>query len=124
MKSVSFGLNVKHAHRLTVNLVEVDLSATSPGASGVRPRSAGGDGDGSVDPNSSAANLRDLDGGGGEERGASVSQSGLAGGTGGGGEGATDDINAKRAFKAKFQEGISLFNKKPKKGRWFNRFNL
>ena len=29
-----------------------------------------------------------------------------------------DDLNAKRAYKAKFQEGIALFNKKPKKGEY------
>ena len=32
---------------------------------------------------------------------------------GGEGEG---DLGAKRAYKAKFQEGVALFNKKPKKG--------
>lgn len=27
-----------------------------------------------------------------------------------------DDLGAKRAYKLKFQEGLALFNKKPKKG--------
>eukprot|EP00198_Chlamydomonas_reinhardtii_P005607 XP_001694943.1 SEC7/BIG-like ARF-guanine nucleotide exchange factor [Chlamydomonas reinhardtii] len=40
-----------------------------------------------------------------------------AGATGGPGGGAgQDDLVAKRAYKLKFQQGIALFNKKPKKG--------
>lgn len=41
-----------------------------------------------------------------------------AGATGGPGGGAgQDDLVAKRAYKLKFQQGIALFNKKPKKGK-------
>lgn len=33
-----------------------------------------------------------------------------------------DDLGAKRAYKIKFQEGLALFNKKPKKGKCCHQF--
>lgn len=36
---------------------------------------------------------------------------------GGGGGGGSGDLGARRAYKARFQEGVALFNAKPNKGR-------
>ncbi len=122
--------------RLTVNFVEVDLSsptsvATTPApldATSVPLSSANGAADGpaaagTLTPTGGAAssslNLQQL----GEE---GASGAAAAAGGGGGLQGQAtlalagadvgDDINARRAYKLRFQEGVALFNKKPKKG--------
>lgn len=113
-------------HRLTVNLVEVDLSIegtvieakTTPskrppeltntdtdGPGPSPPAQQGEPGSGSNTLASSVSNLKDL-------------ADDLAGATGPVvGEGGGDDLTAKRAYKARFMEGIAVFNKKPKKGK-------
>ncbi|KAG2453172.1 hypothetical protein HYH02_002496 [Chlamydomonas schloesseri] len=50
-----------------------------------------------------------------EARAAAAAEGGAAAGATGG-PGGQDDLVAKRAYKLKFQQGIALFNKKPKKG--------
>lgn len=78
----------------------------------------------STTPDASSTNLAGLSGDGDVTPGALVSGSGPSfmlhsalGGAGGAGDAAKDsDLGAKRAYKARFQEGIALFNKKPKKG--------
>jgi hypothetical protein len=77
----------------------------------LRPRSARGS---STSLPGSAADGAGAGGSSGGDASAAAAASGgaAAGGGGGGGE----VLSRKRAFKEKWQEGVGLFNKKPKKG--------
>jgi hypothetical protein len=123
--------------RLTSGLVEVDLGMSmgdiagtsapqatgAEGASGTAEVSAGGAAEGSGGASSSAHHghqrtVSSLPGQQGQESGDQALPG--AGGTLTPLPGGQQDegLNAKRAYKQRFQEGIALFNKKPKKGTY------